>query len=116
MTVYEFTKSLFDESLFPKRMTIETATEDLENFRIDGWELPEDITAEEYAEIWNGFLDNASGAWVCRQWIEDKYGWTSDFDRFETEAEAEMHGDCFLSLIRNDEEAREYEVYKHIER
>lgn len=56
MTVYEFTKALFDEAQFPKRMTIETAAEDIRNFRLEGWELPEDITPESYRDEWNSFL------------------------------------------------------------
>ena len=56
MTIHEFTKRLFDEAQFPERMTIETATEDIRNFRIEGWELPEDITPESYRDAWNSFL------------------------------------------------------------
>lgn len=59
MTVYEFTKALFDEAQFPKRMTIETATEDIRNFRLEGWELPDDITPESYLDAWNSFLPDS---------------------------------------------------------
>lgn len=53
--------------------------------------------------------------WICRQWIETEHGWTSDFDRFETEEEAREHGQIFVSLVHASELAREYEVYKDFE-
>lgn len=50
--------------------------------------------------------------WMCRTWIETTMnGWVSEFDRFETEEEAEKHGEIHMSLIKHDEKARDYEVY-----
>ena len=58
----EFVKALFDAYFISAPMiTEEEAREDLENFRREGWELPEGITAEEFAEIWNGY---AADAWA----------------------------------------------------
>lgn len=51
--------------------------------------------------------------WTCRTWTEEAGEWKSEFDTFRTREEAEEHGQTFLSLIRRDETAREYEVYKH---
>lgn len=54
MTIRKFVEDLYNscrEGAQP--LTVEQAAEDLENFRRESWEIPEDITAEEYMEIWN---------------------------------------------------------------
>lgn len=51
--------------------------------------------------------------WTCRTWVEENGEWTSEFDTFRTQEEAEEYGRVFLTLIRHDETAREYEIYKH---
>ena len=54
MTVYDFVVDLFNscrEGAEP--MTIDDAAADIENFKREGWQLPEGITPEEYAETWN---------------------------------------------------------------
>ena len=57
MTTYEFVRNLFDaDRNGVGRITVEDAALDLRNFRAEGWDLPDDITPEAYAEIWNGFL------------------------------------------------------------
>ena len=38
-------------------MTTAEAAADLANFRREGWPVPEELTAEEYAEIWNELID-----------------------------------------------------------
>lgn len=58
MTTSEFVRSLFENSNdYTTRMDIETARQDLDNFRADGWDLPEDITPEDYMEAWNDLID-----------------------------------------------------------
>ena len=61
MTKREFVENLFNENRNgnPELMDIETAENDLNNFRLDGWDIPEDLTAEEYAEIWNNLIEIA---------------------------------------------------------
>ena len=54
MTTREFVEKLFSDCREgTEPMTIEEAEADIRNFDADGWELPDDITAEEYMEIWN---------------------------------------------------------------
>lgn len=58
MTKYEFVEKVFDECRdVPTAMTVEDAAIDLMNFRADEWDVPDDLTAEEYAEIWNGMVN-----------------------------------------------------------
>lgn len=59
MTKREFVENLFNENRNgnPELMDIETAENDLNNFRLDGWDIPEDLTADEYAEIWNSLVE-----------------------------------------------------------
>lgn len=57
MTAYEFVKNLWENSdASTVRMDIETARADLENFRSEDWDVPENLTAEEYMETWNGLV------------------------------------------------------------
>lgn len=54
MTIREFVEDLYNscrESAQP--LTVEQAAEDIENFKRESWDIPDGITAEEYAEIWN---------------------------------------------------------------
>lgn len=50
-----FVADLFDTAIDASPITAELAAEDLDRFRAEGWDVPEDLTPEEYAEIWNGF-------------------------------------------------------------
>lgn len=51
--------------------------------------------------------------YICRCWTETTLnGFTSYFEEFETEEEANEYGKTFVSLIKSDELTREYEVYK----
>lgn len=58
MSAYEFVESLFNEAGDDQliTMTIEAAEADLENFERSGWDIPEDLTPEEYADLWNEML------------------------------------------------------------
>ena len=57
MTKHEFVRSLWENSDdYSQPMTLDTATQDLETFHNDGWDIPEGLTAEEYMEIWNGLV------------------------------------------------------------
>lgn len=54
MTMHEFISNLFlNCQEVPTTITVEDAAYDLENFRADGVDLPDGITAESYAEAWN---------------------------------------------------------------
>ena len=58
-TIYDFVAELFNSCREgAEKMTVEDAALDIENFKREGWTLPEDITPEEYAEIWNSFCDD----------------------------------------------------------
>ena len=51
-----FVADLFDNA-DATPITSEDAGADLIMFRRDGWDVPEDLTAEEFAEIWNRFCE-----------------------------------------------------------
>lgn len=58
MTAYEFVRNLWENSdSYDTMMDIETAQQDLDNFRSESWDVPEDLTAEEYASIWNELVN-----------------------------------------------------------
>jgi hypothetical protein len=52
-----FVAELWDNAIDTTAMTAEQAAEDLAHFRREGWDVPEDLTAAEYAEIWNHFRE-----------------------------------------------------------
>ena len=57
-TAREFVAELFDSCFFVAgKMTVEDARDDLRHFRAEGWEIPEELTPELYAELWNEFCD-----------------------------------------------------------
>ena len=61
MTTREFVEKLFSDCREgAETMTIEEAEADIRNFNADGWELPDDITAEEYMEIWNELVNKTT--------------------------------------------------------
>lgn len=43
---------------YAELMTVEGAEADLRNLRAEGIEVPEDLTAEEYAEMWNEMVED----------------------------------------------------------
>lgn len=45
---------------FADLIDLETAKDDLENFKRDGWELPDGITAENYMDAWNQLVNEYS--------------------------------------------------------
>lgn len=54
MTAREWVENWFDGARYGvDLMTEEEAENDLQNFRADGLEIPEGLTAQEYMEIWN---------------------------------------------------------------
>lgn len=59
MTIREFVKQLWenDPNGNCEEMDIQTAYEDIENFKADGWDLPEDIAPESYMEAWNELVE-----------------------------------------------------------
>lgn len=57
MTISEFVQDLFDScSVTPEYMDLQTAADDLNNFRVYGWDLPEGIVPETYADTWNALV------------------------------------------------------------
>lgn len=55
----EFVQNLFYGAVDIKKMTIEEAENDLWRFKNkENWFIPDDFTAEEYAEIWNSLVDD----------------------------------------------------------
>ena len=60
MTIREFVLKLWENDpngSTAERLDLDTARIDLDNFRADGWDLPEGITPESYAEAWNELVD-----------------------------------------------------------
>ena len=55
---FDFVFLLFDHSVSPGPMTAAEAQADLDRFVREGWEIPEGLTGEEYAEIWNALLED----------------------------------------------------------
>lgn len=54
MTIYEFAKNLFENAVDTiETYTVEDATADIENATADGWDIPEDMTAEELCNAMN---------------------------------------------------------------
>ena len=61
MTTSEFVRNLWENSSdYTTKMDINTAQNDLDTFRAEGWDVPEDLTAEEYAEAWNELVDSVA--------------------------------------------------------
>ena len=61
MTTSEFIRNLWENSSdYTTRMDITTAQNDLDTFRAEGWDVPDDLTAEEYAEAWNELVDSVT--------------------------------------------------------
>lgn len=60
MGKWDFVAALFDAYRdTPTMMTVEDAENDLRTFRAEGWDVPSDLTAEEYADIWNELTKEA---------------------------------------------------------
>lgn len=58
MTIREFVEDLYNNSqVQSETIDLSTAAMDLDNFRADGWTLPEDITPEGYMEAWNELVE-----------------------------------------------------------
>lgn len=58
MTIYEFARQTWENCIDPEELvrdgySIEVAALDLENFRVAGWDMPDDITPEEFAAAMN---------------------------------------------------------------
>lgn len=58
MTTYELAKQVWEGCIDPEGLarsgySVEDAAADLENFRADGWDLPDDITPEDFAAAVN---------------------------------------------------------------
>jgi hypothetical protein len=57
MTTRQFVEGIFNDCREgAKPITVEEAENDISNFKNEGWEMPKNITAEEYSEIWNGLI------------------------------------------------------------
>lgn len=54
-TPYEFVKELWENCRegYDEKLDVETAANDLQRFRDEDWAVPEDLTAEDFAQWWN---------------------------------------------------------------
>ena len=64
MTTYELAKQVWENCIDPDGIakngyTAEDAAADLENFRAAGWEMPDDITPEEFAAAANEVVEES---------------------------------------------------------
>ena len=63
--LYDFVQDLFDASCVEcEEMSLEEAQYDLDNFRGEGYDLPDDWTAEEYRDIWNRHVREQNEEWL----------------------------------------------------
>lgn len=65
MTKYDFVMNIWEHEMDydGSYISLETTRADLETFRAqDGWDAPDDLTAEEYMDIYNELVD-AQNAW-----------------------------------------------------
>lgn len=59
MSIYDFAKECFENNGYGfDQYTVEDAAADIENFMNSGWELPDDITAENFAEAMNEIISD----------------------------------------------------------
>lgn len=64
MTTYELAKQVWENCIDPEGLkrcgySVEDAAADLENFRADGWDLPDGITPEEFATAVNEVVEES---------------------------------------------------------
>ena len=64
MTIYELAKQAWESYIDPDGIakngyTVQDAAADLENFRAAGWDLPDDITPEEFAAAMNEVVEES---------------------------------------------------------
>lgn len=62
MTAYELANQVWETCVDPDAIskneyTVEDAAADLDNFQTDGWDLPDDITAEDFASAINDIIE-----------------------------------------------------------
>ena len=62
MTAYELANQGWENCVDPDAIskneyTVEDAAADLNNFQADGWDLPDDITAEDFASAINDIIE-----------------------------------------------------------
>ena len=64
MTIYELAKQVWENCIDPDGIakngyTVQDAAADLDNFRADGWDIPDDITPEEFAAAMNEVVEES---------------------------------------------------------
>lgn len=64
MTTYELAKQVWENCIDPDGIskngyTVQDAAADLDNFRADGWDIPDDITPEEFAAAMNEVVEES---------------------------------------------------------
>ena len=64
MTIYELAKQAWESCIDPDGIarngyTVQDAAVDLENFRTSDWDLPDDITPEEFAAAMNEVVEES---------------------------------------------------------
>lgn len=70
-----------------------------------------DALREAAEKIVNEVKEGKNGMWICRAWTKEPDGWVSEFDSFETEEEANEHGEIFMRVMKDDGLEHDYEVY-----
>ena len=79
MTSYELAKQVWENCIAPDALangyTAQDAAADLDNFRADGWDIPGDITPEEFAAAMNDVVEESQAKWLAggtsRRGMED---------------------------------------------
>ena len=68
MTPYEWVKNYWLNSRvgYDLELDVKTAAGDLVRFRAAGYDVPEDLTAEDFAEWWNELVDEQK-KWEAEQ-------------------------------------------------
>lgn len=62
ITIEEFVKEMFNsQHVSCEKIDIETARTDLNNFRNSEYEMPDDMTAEDFMTAWNELVDEVEG-------------------------------------------------------
>lgn len=79
---YYFVQNLFDSTPYGVgRMDLYTASEDLERFRREGWDVPEGLTPEEYMNEWNRLADEENPEHLYTvEYTDPETGATSPID------------------------------------
>ena len=100
-TTEDFVRGLFESYTGnPEGLTVDQAADDLRRFSREGWTLPNDITPESFAELWNHFCAEqiADALRGSDTWREDLCETLCDLAGLLTEYR-EADGETFESVV-----------------